>query len=104
MHDVVGGGEVEPRAAGFQGERHEGHPLVLLKAIHEALAALDARAPVQHKAGVAEAGLELGPQGLDHGSELSEHQDLLLPGGDGLAQLGEPHQLAAGLGVEVSVP
>ena len=95
VKDVVGAGQVQPRAAGFERKDEDRRAVsFLLKTRHQAIPLLLRRAAVQKQHLDAEQGLQIRPQHLAHRGELGEHQGLVADGECFLQHLAQPVELA----------
>ena len=103
MDHVRGGGQVQANAAGLQRQHEEGGAAVALELVDELLPSSDRRAPVQDQPGAAEYRREEPRQRLGHFPKLGEDQRLLLARRDLLADLPQPRELAALVGLEKPV-
>ena len=86
--------QVESGASCFERQHHERYAVVLLKALDQLLALPDERPTVEHEAAATEDPGQKVSQRPRHLAELCEHQRLVLPRGDGFAELAQPRELA----------
>ncbi len=98
-----GGGQVEARATGFEGEHHERRFVTLLERPDDPGALPDGSTAVQHESRPAEGLFEEAGQWPGHFAKLREHDQLVLARRDRLAQLSETHELAAVAGLVLAV-